>query len=539
MGCNKCGSKVKCNCACSGTPYYQLTDVCVEDHCQKIYQPQFSFSVCPVNSWNIPLCGQTAILTVPGLYGATVGSFLWHPQFGYFEINSIDTVNGTIGITNNCVEGNASAGAQVPACTCFIVTDPPVDISTQTGDCLAVDFTAPEENVPLDITLTSTQGITGGNTIQIGTGFYFVQEVKPDNIITIVNKGFGIIPGTPVIALDADGNPQYCISIISTNPCDKDHINEGIVLVCDGNGDTVPVKSLNQGWVLTAINPGDDVAAFRPAGSVTCTTLTADLNLLVGVATYANVAVADSSIFTVGDVLEIEGGVGNRFLITAIPDATHIDITVSPVPGGGILFPSGSILCLGNCCEQIAADLACVVQGSRFSIDPIFQITGVGGVPAVVYAGQTGGGTLGEIFEYTAPNDCPGSTYRLEAVLNVSGLANHDNGIIGFEFKAAWSNNLSEGRMNWVDFGSDGFDIGGAYPAGPLDPIWDILTDAADLFPMMYHTGYIIVSTIVASGATVTLNSNYKWIIGDNNAPTALTRVSFYVIGNLNVTKIT
>lgn len=539
MACNKCTSGCS---SCSSVPYYQQADVCIEDHCLTVQQPQFSFSLCPTSSWNVPSCGQPALLSVPGLVGATVGAFLWHPQFGYFEITAVDAINSTVSIVNDCREGNASPGTQIPACTCFVVTDPPAEDSDTTGLCVAVSFTAPEEDVPTDITLTSTTGLTAGDTIEIGTGFYFVQKVKPDNIITIVNQGQGIAPGTPVIAQDALGNYQYCLSVISVNPCDRPAERVGALLVCNEEGASVPLQNTGGCRVpITVGNENNDVIlAPLDSDCPLCIDLTADFSITGGSVGPYSMTVSDTTGFVAGDIVIIEFSF-YRFLVTAVPDANTLTVEVTTIPGANQTWAPGTgIICQIGCCEDIRNELACVVQGARFSIDPIFQITGAGGVPAVVYAGQTGGGTLGEIFEYTAPDDCPGSTYRLEAVLNVSGLANHDNGIIGFEFKAAWSNNLSEGRMNWVDFGSDGFDIGpGPYPTGPLDPIWDILTDAADLYPMMYHSGYIIISTVVASGVTVTLDSNYKWIVGDNNAPTALTRVSFYVIGNCNVTKIT
>lgn len=555
MGCNKCGSKLR-TCGCSSVPYYQQADVCVEDHTQKVYQPEFNFSVCPTSSWNIPICGQTAVLQVPGLAGATVGSFLWHPQFGFYEINSIDTVNGTIGITNNCTEGNASAGAQVPACTCFIITAPPADLSQLVGVCVAIDFTAPELDIPLDIILTSTSGVTSGDTIEIGTGFYFVSAVKPDNVITIINKGQGIIPGTPVIALNGSGDYQYCLSVISVNPCDRTHIKEGIILTCDGDGSTTPLKTLNQRWVATAINFADDVAAFRPLGSVECTTLTADLTLLAAVANYANVAVADSSVFVVNDVLEIEGGVGFRFLVTAIPDATHIDVTVSPVPAANVIFPADSVICVGSCCETLQREIddledeiACLVQGTRLSIPPALYAQGIVMVPIPpgVGAGSTFEVTVdSNVIEYTAPTDCPGSTYSVRAELQVTGLVDMDPialsgepAILSSEIQLDWDNNPGVGgRFNWTDYGNDGLDIGGVYPASTLNAMWATLQVPINTYPITYNGAYVIADTIVASGGTITLRLNYKAIQGDNVPPPDVRNVGIYIIGNLIINKI-
>lgn len=374
MSCNKCGSFNKCG--CTAVPYYQQTDVCVEDHCLKVYQPQFNFSVCPTSSWNVPQCGQTAILSVPGLLGATVGSYLWHPQFGYYKIISVDAVNGLLGIVNTCVEGNASAGAQVPACTCFVVTDPPVETNLS-GVCVALDFVAPAEDVPLDILLTGTTGLTVGDIVQIGTGFYFLSAIKPDNIVTIINKGEGITPGTPVVAFDAEGNPLLCLSTISENPCDREAIDEIKLLGCDGDGLIVPLNVDNEDWVVTGLDPVDNTVVLRPIGATgdDCTTLVGVFNLSAGVANYANIAVTTSAPFVVGDILEIQGGGSFRFEVTNIPNATHIDVTVSPVPAAPASFADGSVVCIQSCCETF------------FDILPTLQVLGV-------FAQNVGGDTI-------------------------------------------------------------------------------------------------------------------------------------------------
>jgi len=174
MSCSNCGSTRSCTCVttCSGitsaVPSYRQADVCKEDHSQKIYQAQFFFSICPNSSWNVPLCGQTAILNMPGIQGVTVGSYMWHPTYGYFEITSIDATTGQLGVTNNCHDGNATVGTQIPACTCFTVTVPPSGTDLTSQVCVAVSFTAPEEGVPTDITLTGTTGVEQSDTIQIG-----------------------------------------------------------------------------------------------------------------------------------------------------------------------------------------------------------------------------------------------------------------------------------------------------------------------------------------------------------------------------------
>lgn len=254
MSCNNCGRHP---CSCVGTPYY--LDACVQDHTLKTYQPQYSFGLCPQSQWNVPLCGGSAVLSIPGVIGVPTGANIWHPQFGYFKIIAVDSIAGTITITNDCpqVEYQASPGTQIPGCTCFAIVPLPYDEQgPDTQVCVAVSFTAPAEDNPTDITLTSVAGIEVGDTIQIGTGFYYVSEIKSNNVVTIINQGEGILPGTAVIAQDVNGNYLNCIQIIQTSPCLRPDVEQGNFLGCDENGIVGPLKVCNN----TAIEQGFIVA---------------------------------------------------------------------------------------------------------------------------------------------------------------------------------------------------------------------------------------------------------------------------------------
>lgn len=228
MACNTCGNIVGC-CTCgSGTTcanppaYYTNTPVCKEDNCQKIYCNQFSFAVCPCISWNIPQCGGSALLSVPGLKGASTGSYLWNVAYGYFEITSVDAEKGLLGIMNPCLTGNAAPGTQIPKGTCFVVTAAPPE-ATNPSDLfpyLALDFTAPAISDCIPITVTTINGLTVGDIISIGTGFYEIDSFISNTVINICNTGDGIIPGTPVVAQDQFGNYVYPIVVVS-NCCES------------------------------------------------------------------------------------------------------------------------------------------------------------------------------------------------------------------------------------------------------------------------------------------------------------------------------
>lgn len=260
-GCSACRANP---CSCSNlVPYYDVIPSCEEDHCKKIYVNQFSFAVCPQDSWNVPSCGQTAILSVPGVRGATVGAFLWNPTFGYYEITQINVQKGTIGVVNNCYAVNASPGTQIPKCTCFTVTDLPSDLVINDGIFVAYDFTAPDVGDCLDITLTSVDGLITGNNVQIGTGIYLLDEVKANDVVTICNEGEGIIPGTPVVAKDISGQYQYPVIQLSTNPCAQDPVEEGAVIACN-DGSAKPITGPTVGHVLTLHDVATGSAGYDP-----------------------------------------------------------------------------------------------------------------------------------------------------------------------------------------------------------------------------------------------------------------------------------
>lgn len=217
MWCSKCSSD-KCSCptAC-GSAYYNQADICEEDNCQKIYVNGFYFAICTESSWNIPVCGQTAILSVPGVQRVSIGSYIWHTAYGYYQIVSIDVAKGQIGIVNNCTIGNAPPGTQIPACTCFTITTNPIDVpgASFLFPYLALDFTAPADGNCVDITVTNINGLASGDIISIGTGLYTIDSFGSDTVVRICNTGEGILPGTPVVAKDSGGNFVYPINVVS------------------------------------------------------------------------------------------------------------------------------------------------------------------------------------------------------------------------------------------------------------------------------------------------------------------------------------
>lgn len=243
MTCTNCGSNSPCSCSqqracdticscgnpsCGGdcgcgtplpatpTPFYACAPVCPESHTQTLVVQNFYYDIAAQNTWNIPNCGETAVLFVPGLKSIAIGAYIWSSEFGYLEVTAFNASTNQLTVKNNCNAGNAGPGTNVPACSKFTVSDPPADNSETTDSCVAIDFTAPADTVCIPITLTNLDSIQVSDEIQIGAGRYRVQSIDGPNIITICNDGLGLVAGTAVIAQDPAGNYQYCITLVST-----------------------------------------------------------------------------------------------------------------------------------------------------------------------------------------------------------------------------------------------------------------------------------------------------------------------------------
>lgn len=216
--CSGCG----CNAAIPATPlpFYACAPVCPENHKQTVVVQNFYYDIAAQNTWNVPTCGATAVLYVPGVKSIAIGAYIWSSEFGYFEVTAFDASSNQVTVKNNCNEDNAAPGTNVPACSKFTVTDPPQEDSPTSSTCIAVDFTAPPV-VPavgscIPITLTDLDSIQVADLIQIGAGRYRVESIDGPDTITICNDGLGLVPGTAVIALNGAGDYQYCITVVST-----------------------------------------------------------------------------------------------------------------------------------------------------------------------------------------------------------------------------------------------------------------------------------------------------------------------------------
>ena len=364
-----------------------------------------------MNYWNVPGCASGAVVSVPGLTDVVIGSYIWNPLYGYFEITDFDPVAQHLTVQNNCQDGNQPVGTQVPGCTKFIVIDPPGDTSGGNTPLLfpyvALDFVAPADGDCIDIAVTTVNGLAVGKNVQIGSGTYRLESIPSSTLIRICNDGAGITPGTNVIAQNGAGQYQYPIVLIDTNPCTHEGAEEGILIGCvDGVAKPMTGAAVGSVWVLVDAETGRGRYELLDVPTRTCTAITCCLTLTPGVSSYT-IPVGDSSQFTNGDTVQI-GTREDRGTITAIPDATHITITLVPTPGSVVDIPPGTSLCIIDCCEDLQEQIDALSEQlsdqrlSNYSDqadegstgDPINQLISSGGTTSYTQLVGTGTGVI-------------------------------------------------------------------------------------------------------------------------------------------------
>jgi hypothetical protein len=497
---------------------------CQESHCQQILINTYPLAVKVANPWNVPACDETAILIIPDATQALVGSYLWNPIYGYFEITGFNSTTKQLTVINNCNAGNATEGTAVPECALFVVTDEPSESSgpSSTYPYVAIDFTAPANGDCLLITVTNVNGLVTGKNITIGTGTYRISAINSATTITICNDGTGITPGTSVIAKNGAGQYQYPITLVDSNPCTNPEVTTGSVVVCKDDI-MQPLTGAAVGSVLVLQDTATGEAKYEALDvpTLSCTALSACLILSAGDATYTLIVI-DSSQFQVGDVVTI-GSRTEQYLITGIPDSTTIEVTVNPVPTATVNIPPGTSVCLIGCCEEAAcAEQAQIVAitAQVFIEDPDFSLS------SAFEAELTD-----NLVEITLPDDCVGATYRVFGFVQVLGLADYSNpapdlGIMMNEVVLQWSNqanNAGAGRHVWSHTGMEGYDTAGDYPDN-VDGLgaWLLIQDGSPNWPMMYSAGGTISQTLASGGDTVSLSAHYHALVGDNFPPTSI-----------------
>lgn len=382
MSCSNCNSN-GCNSGsicCGDTvqtvsePPHDCLDLCPEDHTKYVCDEKYNVTIKPSNAWNVPDCGETAVLAVSELSQIHIGAYIWSATYGYFEVTAHNKTTGEITVQNNCNTGNAAAGTEVPACSSFIVSDPPA--ATTSGQSsiypyVAVDFTAPNVGVPTLITVTNVNGLSVGKNVSIASGTYELSGIVDANTIEITNNGAGVTPGTVILAENGAGELQYPVVLIDANPCTNSDVTQGSLLVCNA-GIQQPLAANYLGAVPVAVDIGSNLfeSKLLEIPTRTCTSLDDCCFTIVPGTLVYNVSVADSSVFIVGDLVQL-GSRNDRYTVTDIVDATTIELTRTENPVAVETIPAGTSVCLAGCCETLSQEIE-DLQNSNFDNSVVF-----------------------------------------------------------------------------------------------------------------------------------------------------------------------
>ena len=207
---------------------------CQESHCLTVETSLYGAALSTGAPFTTPGCGQTAIVFIPGLTLAHLGSYLWSSIYGYYEIVAFNAGTQELTIQNNCTDGNSPGGVSVPACSTFVVSAAPFPVSSEIV-YLAADFVTPAIGFCTNITVTSTDEFLAGYTISIAEGEYTISAILTPTSMTICNTGSGQTPGTTIIALNGTGGYNYPIVIQTNSSILEDETVQNVVAFDAGN----------------------------------------------------------------------------------------------------------------------------------------------------------------------------------------------------------------------------------------------------------------------------------------------------------------
>lgn len=350
----------------STQPHYQCVSMCQEDNCQTVYVNRIAGVFKTRLSFNMPACGETALVSFESITDLPVGAWMWSGTVGTFEIVGFDVTAGTVSLKNLCpdepCENAVSPGATVPSCTIFVLSMPNCALEGYGPNSpfpyLDADFVAPANGNCIQIAVTTVNGLSSGATISINGGTYRIDSVDSPTLITICNDGSGITPGTVVEHDDSNGNLIVPIVVIDSNPCSATPTLSGKMLVCDA-GIVKPLEGLVDGQIpVYDADTGEVEFQTTAIPLQECTVLTVCLTLDAGFppATEYTLTVSDSSLFTVGDLIVVGGTTVME--VTDVPDGTTIKAIPIPDPAVNVTYNPGTTVCPEDCCSVLEGELA-------------------------------------------------------------------------------------------------------------------------------------------------------------------------------------
>ena len=326
---------------------------CLEDHSVTLVESVYTTTVTATDTWVMPAVDDCVQLHLKDVTNILPGSILWNKSVGYLHVSSYDASSGYVTACNEGEDGNAEVGSTFPSCMSFHV-----GIPTQcncddgyTGACLAADVTSPGVGETTEVSVTTVSGLFIGDIIDIAGYMYKITAITDINTITVKNEGFGAPIGT-VIKNDPNCTGKPCtvkITVVnSDDPCTKDPVNEGVIIVCD-EGERKPFEGTADSQIAVWDNEVKKWKLRTVKIDNECTNITADVTLDPLITLYI-VTVTDTSIFTVGDVVYFAG---RRGKIDSKINSTQMRLRLDKAPSTITVIEEGEAICLGDCCENL------------------------------------------------------------------------------------------------------------------------------------------------------------------------------------------
>ena len=326
---------------------------CLEDHSVTLVESVYTTTVTATDTWVMPAVDDCVQLHLKDVTNILPGSILWNKSVGYLHVSSYDASSGYVTACNEGEDGNAEVGSTFPSCMSFHV-----GIPTQcncddgyTGACLAADVTSPGVGETTEVSVTTVSGLFIGDIIDIAGYMYKITAITDINTITVKNEGFGAPIGT-VIKNDPNCTGKPCtvkITVVnSDDPCTKDPVNEGVIIVCD-EGERKPFAGTADSQIAVWDNEVKKWKLRTVKLENECTNLTADLTLDPLVTLYL-ITVEDTSIFEVGKTVYLDN---RKFKVNSIVNATQMRIKIDKAPSAIKVVEEGAAICKGDCCEDL------------------------------------------------------------------------------------------------------------------------------------------------------------------------------------------
>lgn len=336
---------------------------CLEDHSVTLVESVYTTTVTATDTWVMPAVDDCVQLHLKDVTNILPGSILWNKSVGYLHVSSYDASSGYVTACNEGEDGNAEVGSTFPSCMSFHV-----GIPTQcncddgyTGACLAADVTSPGVGETTEVSVTTVSGLFIGDIIDIAGYMYKITAITDINTITVKNEGFGAPIGT-VIKNDPNCTGKPCtvkITVVnSDDPCTKDPVNEGVIIVCD-EGERKPFEGTADSQIAVWDNEVKKWKLRTVKIDNECTNITADVTLDPLITLYI-VTVTDTSIFTVGDVVYFAG---RRGKIDSKINSTQMRLRLDKAPSAITVIEEGEAICLGDCCENLPEDYSGFTNG--------------------------------------------------------------------------------------------------------------------------------------------------------------------------------